>query len=124
MSNPPQQPSNLVSAVSTASTQSCTVEMVPRHLKMHTVSESELDSISSGGPAINLTFFGLCVGTLVSFGTVLKTATTLDAATKAVFIALFFTSAVMATFFGVRGIRDFLANKKKLEEIKRGPILK
>jgi hypothetical protein len=69
MGNPPQPAPP--PAAFTGSTQSCTIEMVPRQLKMHTLSEVELDALAAGGVSIHLTFFGLCMGAVISFGIVL-----------------------------------------------------
>jgi hypothetical protein len=107
---------------STGSTQSCTVEIIPRRLKMHNVSESELDALASGSTSINLTFFGICLGAAISFGIVLRT-TTLEPFSKAVFEALFFSSLVMGAYFGVFGVKDHRASKKRLSDIKGGRIL-
>ncbi len=90
---------------------------------MHSISESELEAIASGAPSINLTFFGLCLGAVISFGIVLRTAN-LNEFSKSLFGSLFFCSLIMGTFFGVRGIRDFLQYKKKLGEIKSTPTIK
>ena len=108
-------------APSTGSTQSCTVEIVPRHLKMHSVSETELDAIASGGGSINLTFFGICIGAAISFGIVLRT-TNLEAFNKALFWMLFGAALLMGTYFGVFGIRDYRASKQKLKDIKGGKV--
>jgi hypothetical protein len=100
-----------------SSTQPCTVEHVPRHLKMHSVSESELDAVASGNSSINLTFFGVCLGAAISFGIVLRTAN-LEVFNKSLFGMLFFTSLIMGAYFGIRGGADYLRSKAKLQEIK------
>lgn len=100
------------------------VEYVPRHLKMHNVSESELDALASGNPSVHLTFFGICFGAAVSFGTVVKATTNLDLFSKSLFSMLFVSAGLMALFFAVQSIRDYLQSKRKLQEIKSTHLLK
>lgn len=103
--------------VAASSAESCTVEMIPRHLRMHSVSESELDQIASGNPSIHWTFFGICLGAVISFGIVLRTPN-VDSSSKVLFQMLLFSSLIMGVYFGVRGVRDLLKSKKKLQDIK------
>ena len=106
-------------APSTNSTQSCTIEMVPRHLRMHTVSEAELDAIAVGGSSVNLTFFGVCFGALISFAIGLYSGG-IDPSQKSMYAALVFASAILSAFFGIRGGRDYFSSQSELKKLKQG----
>jgi hypothetical protein len=111
------QPKNTIAPSSSNLAQSFTVELVPGHLKMHTISEDKLEMLASGNASIHLTFFGICLGSAVSFAIVLYSG--LDQAHRLVYESLLFLSGVMATYFGIRGGGDHFRSKAKLKEIKR-----
>ena len=71
---------------------------------MHNISEYELDALASGGNTLNWTFFGICFGALISFGVVLYAGNVTDPAKHAMFVMLVFSSAILAAFFGIRGV--------------------
>jgi hypothetical protein len=104
---------------SIGSTQACTVEYVQRHLRMHTVSESELDGIASGNSTLNLTFFGICFGCAVSFGIVLYSGG-LPQDHKSTYNMLFFASLILSGYFGFKGGKDYVGAKDKLKNLKKG----
>ncbi len=110
------QPQNPISPSSGAA-QSYTVEMIPGHLRMHTISEDKLDMIASGNAPLHLGFFGLCVGAAISFGVVIGTVT-LDASNKSFFSMFFYASLVMGCYFGIRGGKDYFGTRSKVDEIK------
>jgi hypothetical protein len=93
-----------------------TVELVPAHLRMHTISEDKLEALISGNGSIHLTFFGICLGAAISFGIVLYNGG-LDSIHGLVYESFLFLTGVMATFFGIKGGRDYLHSKAKLKEI-------
>jgi hypothetical protein len=117
MADDVQAQPNLIAPSSTAA-QSYTVEMVPGHLRMHTISEDKLDMIASGNAPLHLAFFGLCSGAAISFGIVVRTVN-LDAANKPLFSMFFFASLVMGCYFGIRGGIDYFGTRAKVDEIKR-----
>jgi hypothetical protein len=102
---------------STSSTQGCTVEHVPRHLRMHSVSETELDAIASGDSSVNLTFFGVCFGAAISFGIGLYSGG-INQSQIATYKGLFFASGVLTVFFGVQAARKYRDFKKKIKDLK------
>lgn len=116
MADNAQAQPNLIAPSSTA-TQSYTVEMVPGHLRMHTISEDKLDMLASGTTSIHLTFFGVCLGSAVSFGIVLYNGG-LDPIHKLVYQCFLFVSGMMAAYFGIRGGSDYYRAQAKLDEIK------
>jgi hypothetical protein len=113
----PQIPVTPVNAPSTGSTQFCTVEYVPGHLRMHTISEDKLDMITSGNAPLHLAFFGLCVGAAISFGTVIRTVN-LAVSDNHLFSMFFYASLVMGSYFGIRGLKDYFGTRAKVDEIK------
>jgi hypothetical protein len=110
------QPQNPIAPSSNAA-QSYTVEMVPGHLRMHTISEDKLDMLVSGTTSVHLTFFGICLGAVISFGIVLYNGA-LDPTHKLVYQCFLFLSAMMAAYFGIRGGSDYISSRNKLNEIK------
>jgi hypothetical protein len=104
---------------SIGSTQACTIEMVHRHLRMHSISAAELDSIASGSSSVNLTFFGVCFGAAISFGIGLYSGG-INQAQIATYKGLFFASSVLTVFFGVQAIRSYRDVKRKVRDLKSG----
>jgi hypothetical protein len=97
-----------------------TVDYAPRRLTVHHVSGTELDTIASLGNSLHLTFFGWCGGAAVAFAIVLTTVAITDPTTHAGYVAALIVSSVLAIYFGIRGVIDYMAAKKKLREIKSG----
>lgn len=87
---------------------------------MHPVSSTELDTVASLSNSIHLTFFGLCAGSAITFAVVLTTATPTSDKVFAGYIAALITASVLGLYFGIRGIRDYIAAKNKIKEIKGG----
>jgi hypothetical protein len=117
MADEPQvQPQNPV-ALSSNAGQSYTVEFVPGHLRMHSISEDKLDMLISGTTSIHLTFFGICLGAAISFAVVLYNGG-LDPNHKIVYESFLFLSGMMGAYFGIRGGSDYSRSQKKLNEIK------
>ena len=107
---------------STASTQPCTFEMVPRHLKMHSISEAEMDALASGSKSINLTFFGVCAGAAISFGMILYSGGITDVQ-RGSYKTLLWAGLVLAGYFGLQSIRDHFQSKQYLKDLKSGSAL-
>ena len=86
---------------------------------MHTISEDKLDMLVSGNAPIHLTFFGLCLGVVISFGIVLYNGG-LDPLHMLVYEFGVLGSALMAVYFGIRSGVDYVRTQNKLRELK-GP---
>lgn len=86
---------------------------------MYYVTESELDEIASGANAINLALFGISVGGLISFGSVLATIAVNEPKQYAAFVALAALSGMCTIYFGIKSYADHRANRKKLAALKR-----
>ena len=95
-----------------------TVEYAPRTMTVHQLTSAELDSIASPVGSVNLTFFALCFGGLISFGIVLLNGPNPDPTKHAEYIALFAVCAIGAGYFGIRALVDYIRSSKKLSEIK------
>ena len=85
---------------------------------MYQVNGVELDSLASSGSSIHLTFFGLCTGGAVTTGVVLTTVTIANPLVYAGYIGGFVSAVIFAIYFGVRGIADHRAAKRRLKELK------
>jgi hypothetical protein len=99
-----------------------TVEYARRTLTMHTVTDIELDSVASLGNSVHLTFFGLCAGALVAFGSVLSTTAITEPKIYAAYVGLTAVSLLGGLYFGVRAIIDYRSSRRRLADIKRSPL--
>jgi hypothetical protein len=85
------------------------------------VSENEIDALASGGSSLNLTFFGICFGALISFGIVLFNGVT-DPAKNATYSMLTFATGIMAAYFGIRAWIEVVRSKKRLRVLKQSLV--
>jgi hypothetical protein len=97
-----------------------TVGYVQRSLLVHQLSSYELDAVASSGGSLHLTFFGLCTGAAITFAVVLTTANVTNAKTYGAYVGALTITGVLAVYFGIRGVIDYHAAKKRLNDIKRG----
>jgi hypothetical protein len=98
-----------------------TVRYEPRTMTMHSVSGTELDTLSSLGNSIHLTFFGVCVGAGIAFVSILLSVPDLGPRPHATFTFLAAGAGLFAFYFGARAVADYRASKRKLKELKSGP---
>lgn len=87
---------------------------------MHTVTETELDTVASLSNSVHLCFLGMSVGALSAFAIVLATIDIKDPISHAAFVGLTWISAVLTAYFAVRSLFDYREARAKLQEIKRG----
>jgi hypothetical protein len=115
---PPENgaPKNVVSAAPVP----LTVNYIPRSLTMIHVSSSDLETLSSSGNSIHLTLFGVCFGAATSFGGVLATTVVANPLVFGAYVGLCCGSSILSVYFGLRGISDYRAAKRKLGELKSG----
>jgi len=116
---PPNHPDRVDASHFETAKQPLTFEVVPRHVKMHSISESELDAIAALSNSVHLTFFGICVGALISFFIVLSSGGIADPNQHATYVMLTFAAAILAAYFGIRGGGDYIQSKRKLRELKK-----
>jgi len=95
-----------------------TVNYRRRKLTMCHVTETELDAIASLSNSVNMTFFGITFGALISFGITIVTVPIQSEVASAMFSGLTFASLVGTLYFGVRSVIDYRAAKAKLKELK------
>ena len=91
-----------------------------RSITMHSLSGTELDAVASLSNLINLTFFGICSGSTISFSIVLGTGSGLSASVHSDYVALTAVSALGTIYFGIRGLMDYIRSKREIQRIKRG----
>jgi hypothetical protein len=97
-----------------------TVHYAKRTLKMHQVTDVELDTVAALGNSIHLALLGIGAGTFITCVVTLMTVTITDDRTAAVFAGLTWVSGVSTLYFSARAARDYLAARRKLKEIKGG----
>ena len=104
--------------VPTPSTSSspCTVEIIPRHLRLINISETELRALASGSNSTDLTFFGICFGATVAFGIVLYSGGISDVQ-QATYKMLLCAAIVLSSYFGVQSIRNYRQSKRNLKDL-------
>lgn len=97
-----------------------TLHYEPRTLRMHTLTETELETVASLSNSVHLTFLGMSFGSLVAFALVLWTIEIKDPTQHAILVGLTWISAVFSLYFGIRAAIDYRASRRKLKEIKAG----
>jgi hypothetical protein len=97
-----------------------TIQYTQRSLTMLPVSTTELDAIASLGSSVHLTFFGLCAGAALTCAVVLTTVTITNPITYGGYVGALIFSGVLGIYFGIRGVVDHRASKRKLRDIKSG----
>jgi hypothetical protein len=85
---------------------------------MYSVSEQELDTIASGGNTTHVGFLGLSLGSAVTFGITLLTASLPSPHLGASFVALFWTSVVASGYFALRAVTDYRMVARRVNAIK------
>ncbi len=100
--------------------QALTVDYAPRRVVMYHVTGTEIDAIATGGNSVNLnlTFFGLSAGALISFGSVLLSTPISNPKTFATYVALSVASLVGALVFGINGRNAYKSQKQRIEDTK------
>lgn len=89
-----------------------------RTVVFHHVLASELDTISSGGSSLSLSFLGMTFGALLTLGTTLWTGTPLDEKTHANFVALTWAAGILTIFFAIGAAYAWFKSKAYLKKIK------
>lgn len=108
--------------ITTTTNMPLVVEYPPRTLRMHQVTEAELDSVASLGNSIHLTFLGMSFGAFVALAIVLFSIEIADPLKYASVVGLTWISGIATLYFGARAIIDHRASRAKISEIKRGGL--
>jgi hypothetical protein len=95
-----------------------TVEEVPRHLRMHRVTDQELTVLASVKSGIHIAFFGVTFGCFVAFWIVLRTVTAMSGSDHTLFLVLTFVSALLAAFFGLMAIVELQSMRRLASDIR------
>ena len=86
---------------------------------MHYVSDTELRNLATAGSgSVNLGFFGICVGLFGGCIITLATVEITNPITHASFVAGSLVTGIMTLYFGIMALRDFLAVRQKLKELR------
>lgn len=95
-----------------------TIDLQQRRVSFYLVSEEELDALGSFSNSVNLTFFGITSGGLVSFLIVILTVSS-GHAFFPIFVALLAVSSILFGYFGIRAWIDRGRSRSRVEQIKR-----
>lgn len=95
-----------------------TTETLPRHMRFVRVSTDELDDLKSSNSTLELAFFSLSVGCLVTTSATLKTVTISDPAAHAAFVAAALVFLVGTLYFGIAAFRGEVRWRRKINSIK------
>jgi hypothetical protein len=93
-----------------------TTETAPRHMKFVRVSRDELNDLKSANSTLELAFFGISFGALLTVSTTLATVDLPDLP-KTVFIALTVMFLLAAVYFGAATVRGELRWRKKIKAL-------
>jgi hypothetical protein len=99
-----------------------TLHYARRTLKMHYVTEPELESLASGATEVNLTFLGMSLGMFVAFALVLVTGTIPDVRYFTSIVSLTWISGISTVYFGAKSFVDHRDARRRLAAI-RGTLL-
>src|SRR5262245_41805492 len=94
-----------------------TAETAPRHMKFVRVSLSELDDLKSSNSTLELAFFVISFGALITVATTLATVTLPDLP-RTVFILLTVMFTLASAYFAGATIRGELRWRKKIKDLK------
>ena len=89
-------------------------------MKFVRVTRDELDDLKSSNSTLELAFFGISVGALITIWQTLKTVFISDPSTHATFVALEVLFLVSSVYFGVATIRGEYKWRRKIDELKKG----
>jgi len=98
------------------------VSYARREVRMHSVTDSELDSIASLGNSVEMTLFGICAGALITLLVTVLTVKIQSPLEFSAFISATIVSFLSTLFFGVRSRSSYKAAQRKLAEIKSIPL--
>lgn len=97
-----------------------TTETAPRHMKFVRVAKSELEDLKSSNSTLELGFFGISFGALITLVATLRTVTITDAATHAAFVAGALVFGLAAAYFGIATIRGERRWRRRIDALKSG----
>ena len=111
------QPQNDQPVQWTTADEGVTTSTAPLHMRFVRLSKSDLEYLKSANSTLELAFFGICAGGLISVFTTLKTVTLTDPTTHAVFIVLTVVLSLLTGFFGLAAWRGDRRWRKKIDPL-------
>jgi hypothetical protein len=94
-----------------------TAATAPRHMKFVRVSVDELEDLKSSNSTLELAFFGISLGALITVATTLGTVPLPDS-TRAIFVALTVLFGLASAYFGGATIRGELRWRRRINYLK------
>lgn len=94
-----------------------TMTFMPREVRMHYVSETELDDLKSGWASPSLALFGVTFGAAVTAVVTILTVE-MSAQLFAGFVGAAIATTCLTVLFGVQAVREYRALTRRVNEIK------
>ena len=95
-----------------------TTATAPRHMSFVRVQVSELEDLKSANSTLELAFFGISVGALITVATTLATVP-LNDSTNALFVGLTILFVLSSAYFGLATIRGEFRWRKKISDLQK-----
>jgi hypothetical protein len=89
-------------------------------MKFVRVAVSELEDLKSSNSTLELAFFGISFGALITIVTTLNTVPISDPSTHATFVAVAFLFGILSAYFGVVTIRGEVRWRRRINDLKKG----
>jgi hypothetical protein len=118
VSEQPQQPESQSAQWVELGEGGVTTETLPRHVQFVRVSPAELEDLKSSNSTLELAFFALSVGCLITIFATLGTVAISDPSTHAAFVAAALLFILAALYFGIAAIRGELRWRRKIDSLK------
>lgn len=95
--------------------------VTPRVLVMHTLSEMELDSITSWGNSIWLACFGITFGAFICLITTIFTVEIADVWKHATFVVMCWATGFASVLFAILAFIEYRKISRRLKQLKKVP---
>ncbi len=102
--------------------QTLIIDLVPRRMRMHQVSEGELENLSTGGNSLDQLFFGSSLGAAVTLLVTVFTVPITSPYSHATFIMMTWVAWASTVFFGVRVGMDWRKVSLMMKGYREKPI--
>jgi len=93
-----------------------TSSTAPRHMRFVRLSKEDLEYLRSSNSTLELAFFGISAGALLTVVTTLLTVSLPDPSTHAVFVGLTVLFVLASAYFGAASIRGEVRWRKKTKD--------
>src|SRR5665213_823 len=102
--------------------QTLIIDVVPRRMRVHQISEGEIENIANSGNSLNQLFFGCSIGASLSLLTTVITVPISSPYTHATFILMTWFTAGATIFFGARTFVDSRRVTTMMKSYREKPV--